>query len=318
MSGRLASQYGFETNTLATGDAFDENIFSENISLANNILLAAANTTLPVIGQHAMGPMPNNHAGFSVRLATATTYSLLASRPGGYATPYCPGMPSVNPVWGGDPLYGAYPPLHRSTWPMVPAMYQGPVASVAQFVSASQAVCLGQTTATQTTTTTTSFVSVIDASRPQTQTDVTATTWVVGAMSGPAGMAVSPGFQSTSAAVPDAGRSTTVAMDPTTTTTTTTNLPSSTRPSTTSTSAPSIQTADIRANVTSSTTTAAAAEHTTLSTTAGSTTSSSMSNVAVPAGESPLPSSSSTPVAVVVSTAAASTTSPAAPVVVVR
>jgi len=45
MSGRIASQYGFETNTLATGNAFDENIFSGNISFADNSLLAAASTT---------------------------------------------------------------------------------------------------------------------------------------------------------------------------------------------------------------------------------------------------------------------------------
>jgi len=170
-----------------------------------------------------MGPMPSSYAGFfrvSVRPPTATTYSLSAARPGGYVTPYWPGMPGVNPVWGVDPLYGAYPPLHRSTWPMAPAMYQGPVASVAQSVSAPQAIDLGQSIDTQTTTTTTNFASVIDASRAQTQTDVTARTWVVGAMSGPAGMAVSPGFQPTAAVVPDAGRSTTVAVDPTTTTTT--------------------------------------------------------------------------------------------------
>jgi len=320
MSGRTASQYGFQTDTLVTGNAFGENIFSENISFADNSLLAAANTTLLVIGQHPMGLMPSNYAGFSrvsVQPPRATTYSLLAARPGGYATPYWPGVPSVNPVWNGDPLYGPYPPPHRPTWPMAPAMYQGPVASVAQSVAAPQAVDLGQSTATQTTTTTTSSVSVIDVSTPQTQTDVTATTRVVGAMSGPAGMAVSPGFQPTAAAAPDAGRSTTVAMDPTTTTTTT-DLPPSTRPSMTSTSASSTQTADIRADVTSSTTTAAAAGHTPLSTNAGSATSSSMSGVAAPAGQPPLPSSLSTPVAVVVSTTAAATTSPAAPVVVVR
>jgi len=159
----------------------------------------------------------------------------------------------------------------------------------------------------------TSFVSVTDASRSQTQTDVTATTWVVGAMSAPAGMKVNPGFQPTAAAVPDAGRSTTVAVEPTTTTTTTiTDLLPSTRPSTASTSAPPIQTASTRADVTSSTSAAAAAGHTVTATTAGSATSSSVSGVAVPAGEPPLPSSSSTPAAVVVSTTAAATTSPAA------
>ena len=121
MSGRTASQYGFQTDTLATGNAFGENIFSENISFADNSLLAAANTTLPVIGQHAMGLMPSNYVGFSrvsVQPPTATTYSLLAARPGGYATPYWPGVPSVNPVWGGDPLYGPYPPP-LGLWPQL-------------------------------------------------------------------------------------------------------------------------------------------------------------------------------------------------------
>jgi len=187
----------------------------------------------------------------------ATTYSLLTARPNGYATPYWPGMPVVNLVWGSDPFYGTYPFPHRSAWPMVSAVYQAPVASVAQSVSAPQDVDLGHSTTTQTTTTTASFVSVIDASRPQTQTDMTATTWVVGAMSGPAKMEVGPGFQPTAAAVPNAGRSTTVAVDPTTTTTTITDLLLSTRPSTASTSAPSIQIAGTRADVTSSTSTAA-------------------------------------------------------------
>ena len=86
MSGRIASEYGLETNTLATGNAFDENIFSENISFTDNGLLAATNTTLPVIGQRAMGPAPSNYTGpfrVSVRPPTATTYSLLTARPGG-------------------------------------------------------------------------------------------------------------------------------------------------------------------------------------------------------------------------------------------
>jgi len=243
MSGRIASQYGFETHTLGTGNAFDKNIFSEIISFADSGFLAAAGTTLPAIGQHAMGPMPSNYAGFSrvsVRPPTATTYSLLTARPGNYATPYWPGMPNVNPVWGGDPLYGTYLPPHRSIWSMVPAVYQVPVAGVAQSVSASQAVDLGQSTATQTNSTTTSLVSVIDAFRPQTQTDVTATTWVVGDMSGPAGMAMGPGSQPTAAAVPDAGRSTTVTVAPTTMTSTIADLPPSTRSSTASTSAPPI------------------------------------------------------------------------------
>jgi len=83
--------------------------------------------------------MPSSYAGpstVSVRPPTATTYSLLTARPGGYATPYWPGMPNVNPVRGVDPLYGTYPPPHRSTWPMVPAAYEVPGASVAQSVSA--------------------------------------------------------------------------------------------------------------------------------------------------------------------------------------
>jgi len=206
-------------------------------------LLAAASTTLPVIGQSAMGPMPSNYDGLSrvsVRPLTATTYSLMIARPGSYATSYWPRMPSVNSVWGGDPFYVIYPPSHMSTWPMVPAVYQAPIASVAQSVPAPQVVDLGHSTVTQITTTTTSFVSVIDASRPQNQTNVTATIWVVRAMSGPAGTKLGPGSQLTAAAVPGAGRSTTVAVDPTTTTTTTTDLLLSTRPSTASTSAPPI------------------------------------------------------------------------------
>jgi len=74
-------------------------------------------------------------------------------------------MPNVNSVWGGDPFYGTYPSSQMSTWPMVPAVYQAPVASVAQ--SASQVVDMRHSTATQITTTTTSFVSVIDASSPK-------------------------------------------------------------------------------------------------------------------------------------------------------
>jgi len=166
-------------------------------------------------------------------------------------------MASVNPIWGGDPFYGTYPPSHMSTWPMVPAVYQAPVASVAQSVPAPQVVDLGHSVATRLTTTTTNFVFVIDASRPQTQTDVTATTWVVDAMSAPAGMEVGPGFQPAAAAVPDAKRSTTVAEDPTTTTTADTDLLPSTRPSTAFTSAPPIQIAGTHADVTSSTSTAA-------------------------------------------------------------
>ena len=91
MSGRITGEYGFETDSLATGNAFGENNFFGNISSTDNGLLVATSTTLPVIGQCAMGQMPSNYAGLSrvsERPPTATTYSLMTARPSGYVTPY--------------------------------------------------------------------------------------------------------------------------------------------------------------------------------------------------------------------------------------